>query len=112
MSKRLLEACQADVRSARFFRRIEGDRREPRSIWGEHALLRAPKWEYINFRRLFLFVEESIDKEPHWGCVRAERRAALSPPMTQGDINNGRLICIIGVAPVTPAKFVIFRIRV
>lgn len=26
------------------------------------------------------------------GCVRAERRAALSPPMTQDEINNGRLI--------------------
>lgn len=32
--------------------------------------------------------------------------------MTVDDINNGRLICVIGVAPVTPAKFVIFRIRV
>jgi Bacteriophage tail sheath protein len=29
--------------------------------------------------------------------------------MTQDDIDNGRLICVIGVAPVTPAKFVIFR---
>jgi hypothetical protein len=31
--------------------------------------------------------------------------------MTQDAINNGRLIWVIGVAPVTPAKFVIFRIR-
>lgn len=30
--------------------------------------------------------------------------------MTQGDIDNGRLICVIGVAPVKPAEFVIFRI--
>jgi len=30
--------------------------------------------------------------------------------MTQDDIDNGRLICIIGVAPVKPAEFVIFRI--
>ncbi|TFG42812.1 MAG: phage tail sheath family protein [Syntrophobacterales bacterium] len=30
--------------------------------------------------------------------------------MTQGDIDNGRLICIVGVAPVKPAEFVIFRI--
>ena len=30
--------------------------------------------------------------------------------MSQDDINNGRLICVIGVAPVKPAEFVIFRI--
>jgi phage tail sheath protein FI len=30
--------------------------------------------------------------------------------MTQNDIDNGRLICLIGVAPVRPAEFVIFRI--
>jgi phage tail sheath protein FI len=30
--------------------------------------------------------------------------------MTQNDLDNGRLICLIGVAPVRPAEFVIFRI--
>ena len=30
--------------------------------------------------------------------------------MTQDDIDNGRLICVIGVAPVKPAEFVIIRI--
>jgi len=30
--------------------------------------------------------------------------------MTQDDIDNGRLICLIGVAPVRPAEFVILRI--
>ncbi len=30
--------------------------------------------------------------------------------MTQDDIDNGRLIVMIGVAPVKPAEFVIFRI--
>jgi phage tail sheath protein FI len=30
--------------------------------------------------------------------------------MTQNDIDNGRLICLIGVAPTRPAEFVIFRI--
>ena len=30
--------------------------------------------------------------------------------MTQDDIDNGRLICYIGVAPTKPAEFVIFRI--
>ena len=30
--------------------------------------------------------------------------------MTQDDIDNGRLVCEIGLAPVAPAEFVIFRI--
>lgn len=30
--------------------------------------------------------------------------------MTQNDLDNGRLICLVGVAPVKPAEFVIFRI--
>lgn len=30
--------------------------------------------------------------------------------MTQNDIENGRLICLVGVAPLRPAEFVIFRI--
>ncbi|MPN42787.1 hypothetical protein SDC9_190345 [bioreactor metagenome] len=30
--------------------------------------------------------------------------------MTQSDIADGRLVCLIGVAPVRPAEFVIFRI--
>ena len=30
--------------------------------------------------------------------------------MTQNDLDNGRLVCVVGVAPVTPAEFVIFRI--
>ena len=30
--------------------------------------------------------------------------------MTQDDLVNGRLVCLVGVAPVRPAEFVIFRI--
>jgi phage tail sheath protein FI len=30
--------------------------------------------------------------------------------MSQNDLDNGRLICLIGVAPVRPAEFVIVRI--
>jgi phage tail sheath protein FI len=32
--------------------------------------------------------------------------------MTQDDIDNGRLIVLVGVAPVRPAEFVIFRIQI
>jgi phage tail sheath protein FI len=30
--------------------------------------------------------------------------------MTQADLDNGRLVCLVGVAPLRPAEFVIFRI--
>lgn len=30
--------------------------------------------------------------------------------MTQNDLDNGRLVCLVGVAPVRPAEYVIFRI--
>ena len=30
--------------------------------------------------------------------------------MSQDDIDNGRLICLVGIAPVKPAEFVILRI--
>ena len=32
--------------------------------------------------------------------------------MTQNDLDNGRLICLVGVAPVRPAEFVTFQIGV
>jgi uncharacterized protein len=30
--------------------------------------------------------------------------------MTQNDLDNGRLVCLVGIAPLKPAEFVIFRI--
>jgi hypothetical protein len=30
--------------------------------------------------------------------------------MTQNDLDNGRLVCLVGVAALKPAEFVIFRI--
>jgi Bacteriophage tail sheath protein len=32
--------------------------------------------------------------------------------MTQNDLDNGRLVCVVGVAPVRPAEFVIFQIAI
>ena len=118
--------------------------RGPR-VWGARTLSSDSSWKYINVRRLFIFVEESIDEgtqwvvfepndEPLWARVRQSisnfllsvwRSGALegSKPdeaffvrcdrttMTQDDIDNGRLIAIIGIAPVKPAEFVIFRIQ-
>ena len=32
--------------------------------------------------------------------------------MTQDDLDNGRLVCLVGLAPVRPAEFVLFRIGI
>ncbi len=114
-------------------------------VWGARTMSSDPLWKYVSVRRLFLFVEESIDEgtqwvvfEPNdeklWARVRLVisnflrtvwRSGALQgttedeaffvrcdrTTMTQDDIDNGRLICEIGIAPVKPAEFVIFRIQ-
>lgn len=113
-------------------------------VWGARTASSNPLWKYINVRRLFIFVEESLkantnwvvfepNSEALWGRVqrtielflssmwRSGALAGTSPgeaffvnigrsTMTQDDIDNGRLICNIGIAPVKPAEFVIFRI--
>jgi phage tail sheath protein FI len=113
-------------------------------VWGARTASSKPLWKYINVRRLFIFLEESIKANTNWVVFepndatlwsRVKRTIEIflsgvwttgalvggSPDeaffvdigpntMTKDDIDNGRLICIIGVAPVKPAEFVIFRI--
>ncbi|HEX8109921.1 MAG TPA: phage tail sheath subtilisin-like domain-containing protein, partial [Kofleriaceae bacterium] len=45
------------------------------------------------------------DKPDKAYFVRCDRTT-----MTQNDLDNGRLVCLIGLCPVKPAEFVIFRI--
>ena len=113
-------------------------------VWGARTCSSDGNWKYINVRRLFIFIEESIRANTNWavfepndemlwsrveGTIRVFlttqwRNGALAgstadeaffinigkSTMTEDDILNGRLICVIGVAPVRPAEFVIFRI--
>lgn len=113
-------------------------------VWGARTISSDALWKYINVRRLFLFLEESIEEDTQWvvfepndeklwkGVIRSvtgfltrvwKDRALMGTKaeeaffvkcdrttMTQDDIENGRLIILIGVAPVRPAEFVIFRI--
>ncbi len=113
-------------------------------IWGARTLSSNSLWRYINVRRLFIFIEESIKASTNWVVFEPNdqslwlrvrrtiemflgdvwRTGALvgsseaeaffvdigHNTMTQNDIDSGRLICVIGVAPVKPAEFVIFRI--
>jgi phage tail sheath protein FI len=68
---------------------------------------------WANVRRTiedFLFNEWQMgallgDKPEKAFFVRCDRST-----MTQNDLDNGRLVCLIGVAPLRPAEFVIFRI--
>jgi hypothetical protein len=127
------------INALRFFP-DRGDR-----VWGARTISSDSAWKYINVRRLFIYVEASIDRgtqwvvfepndTPLWARVRQSisnfltsvwRSGALQgttadeaffvkidrSTMTQDDIDNGRLICLIGIAPVKPAEFVIFRIQ-
>ena len=54
--------------------------------------------EFANGRLLGTKPEEAY-------FVRCDRTT-----MTQNDLDNGRLVCLVGVAPLRPAEFVIFRI--
>jgi phage tail sheath protein FI len=113
-------------------------------VWGARTMSSDPEWKYVNVRRLFIYLEHSIDKSTQWAVfepnnerlwanirqtiedflVTVWRTGALMgtkpaeaffvrcdrTTMTQNDLDNGRLICLIGVAPTYPAEFVIFRI--
>jgi uncharacterized protein len=113
-------------------------------IWGARTLSSDPEWRYINVRRLFNFIAESIMTgtqwsvfEPNdprlWGKLatnvgsflsRVHRSGALSgaspaeayfvkcdaetnPPEI---VEAGQVVCEVGIAPVKPAEFVIFRL--
>jgi phage tail sheath protein FI len=113
-------------------------------VWGARLITSDSAWKYVPVRRLFMFLEESLDEglqwvvfepndRPLWARVRQSisnflttqwRAGALmgntpeeaffvqcdETTMTQDDIDNGRLIVLVGVAPVKPAEFVIIRI--
>jgi phage tail sheath protein FI len=144
--KYLINKQQQDILNPKGDNVIRDFRPDGRGIrvWGARTMSSDPMWKYINVRRLFIFVEQSIDRgtqwsvfEPNyestWTAVRLSitaflltvwRNGALAgvtpdeaffvrcdrTTMTQDDWDNGRLICLIGIAPVKPAEFVIFRI--
>ncbi len=113
-------------------------------VWGARTMSSDPEWKYVNVRRLFIYIEHSIDRGTQWAVFEPNNRrlwdnirqtiedfllvlwrdgALLGDKpeeayfvrcdrttMTQNDLDNGRLIALVGVAPVKPAEFVIFRI--
>ena len=113
-------------------------------VWGARTLSSDPAWRYVNVRRLFNFVEDSILLgtqwvvfEPNdldlWERVKRTINAFLLGLWRQGalfgatpeeafyvkcdaetnppeSVDEGKLVVEIGIAPVKPAEFVIFRI--
>lgn len=113
-------------------------------IWGARTLSSDASWRYINVRRLFSMIEESIENgtqwvvfEPNdqflWGRVRRDVRAFLTTVWRSGALfgsspddafyvkcdtetnptelrDLGQMVVEIGIAPVKPAEFVIFRV--
>jgi phage tail sheath protein FI len=68
---------------------------------------------WANVRRAvsdFLFNEWKSDRLAGSKPVEAFFVECDRRTMTQNDLDNGRMICLIGVAPLYPAEFVIFRI--
>jgi Bacteriophage tail sheath protein len=113
-------------------------------VWGARTLSSDPGWRYLNVRRLFNYIEESILEGTQWVVfepndldlwqrvkrtlnaflVRTWRDGALfgatpqeafyvkcdaetNPPDV---IDAGQLVVEVGIAPVKPAEFVIFRL--
>ena len=113
-------------------------------IWGARTLSSDPEWRYINVRRLFNYVAESIIEGTQWSVfepndhrlwmslqisatnflTRVWRDGALfgtspdqaffvkcdeetNPPEV---VEAGQVVCEVGIAPVKPAEFVIFKL--
>ncbi len=88
----------------------------------EHSIDKSTQWAVFepNGERLWANLRRTVadfllnewqngallgDKPEKAFFVRCDRST-----MTQNDLDNGRLVCLVGVAPLYPAEFVIFRI--
>jgi len=113
-------------------------------VWGARTLSSDAAWRYVNVRRLFNFVEKSIEQgtqwvvfEPNdadlWAKIRRDIGAFLTGLWRDGMLfgatpaeaffvkcdaelnpqdvrDRGQLFIEVGIAPVKPAEFVIFRL--
>jgi hypothetical protein len=119
--------------------------REGLRVWGARTLAAgSSEWRYLNVRRLFNMIEESIEEstrwtvfEPNdrtlWRNIRRDVGAYLTRVWRDGAlfgrtpeeaffvkcdeetnppevIDAGMVVVLIGIAPVKPAEFVVFRI--
>jgi hypothetical protein len=112
-------------------------------VWGARTLSSDSAWRYLNVRRLFNYLEESIldgtqwvvfepNDDALWARIRRTIGAFLVTEWRKGalfgltpdeafyvkcdretnpaeTIAQGQVLCEVGIAPVKPAEFVIFR---
>ena len=133
------ELNQSGINCLRFFPR------EGALVWGARTVAdAASEWRYVNVRRLFIMIEESIVRatrwvvfEPNdnalWKAIRRDISAFLTLVWRDGAlmgatpeeaffvqcdaetnppevVDAGQVVTVIGLAPVKPAEFIIFRI--
>jgi phage tail sheath protein FI len=91
-------------------------------LYLEHSIDRGTQWAVFepNGERLWANVRETVSSFLYneWvsGALLGEKPEQAffvkcdRSTMTQNDLDNGRLICLVGVAALKPAEFVIFRI--
>ncbi|MEV8524704.1 MULTISPECIES: phage tail sheath subtilisin-like domain-containing protein [unclassified Streptomyces] len=113
-------------------------------VWGARTLASDPAWRYLNVRRYFNYLEESIligtqwvvfepNDQALWARIRRNISAFLVNEWRNGalfgqrpedafyvkcdeetnpveSVDLGRVVCEIGIAPVKPAEFVVFRL--
>jgi hypothetical protein len=91
-------------------------------IYLEHSIDRSTQWAVFenNGPQLWANVRESVSSFLYNEWVSGALLGANTDEaffvrcdrttMTQNDLDNGRLICLIGVAVLKPAEFVVFRI--
>ncbi len=113
-------------------------------VWGARTLSSDPAWRYLNVRRLFNYMEESILGGTQWAVfepndptlwaklrrtiasflINEWRKGALFGTTPEQafyvkcddetnpaeSIDAGMVVCEIGIAPVKPAEFVVFRL--
>ena len=113
--------------------------REGIRVWGARTLAASSSnWKYLNVRRLFAMVEESIaissrwaifepNDQPLWNHLKASIGDFLKVLQSQGAIVDyfvkcdsetnppevidlGQVVVVVGIAPVKPAEFLIIRI--
>lgn len=88
----------------------------------EHSIFKSTQWAVFepNNRRLWSNIRNAVED---FLLVQWRRGALMGETpdeaffvrcdrttMTQNDLDNGRMICLVGIAPTKPAEFVIFRI--
>jgi tail sheath protein len=105
-----------------------------------------PGWQYINVRRIVIYIEQSLIQGVQWvvfqnnnpalwlrvansidsflmnqwlqGSLQGKKKQEAyfvrcdSSTMSQNDLDNGRLVALIGFAPVRPAEFIVIQIGV